>query len=79
MTDLDGKMEITILAIISALIGIACLTGAAWAVISGLDVGVEVIFLIHVWLALAATFLGMAGWIARQGPLRNLGKKSADS
>ncbi len=72
-------MEITILAIISALIGVGCLAGAAWAVISGLDVGVEVIFLVHTWLVLAAIFLGMAWWIARQGPLRNLGKKSTDS
>ena len=68
-------MELLILSVFCALVGLGCLGGAAWAVIGGEDVGVELIFLLHVWLLFAALFLGMAVWIARQGPLKNLGKK----
>jgi hypothetical protein len=70
-------MELLILAAFCALLGLGCLGGAAWAVMGGLDVGVELIFLLHVWLMFAAIFLGMALWIARQGPLKNLGKNPA--
>ena len=68
-------MELLIWAALCALVGLACLGGAVWAVVGGLDVGVEMIFLLHVWLLFAAIFLGMAAWIMRQGPLKNLGKK----
>ena len=70
-------MELLILTALCALLGLGCLGAAAWAVVGGTDVGVEMIFLLHVWLLLAAMFLGMAYWIARQGPLRDWGKKSA--
>jgi hypothetical protein len=63
-------MELLIWAVLCALIGLGCLGGAAWAVLGGEDVGVELIFLLHVWLLFAAIFLGMAFWIARQGPLK---------
>ncbi|MBI4480673.1 MAG: hypothetical protein HY651_11680 [Acidobacteria bacterium] len=68
-------MELMILAALCALVGLGCLAGAVWAIVGGEDVGVELIFLLHVWLLLAALFLGMAVWIARQGPLRHLGQK----
>jgi len=68
-------MELLIWAVLCALVGLGCLGGAAWAVIGGGDVGVELIFLLHVWLLFAALFLGMAVWIARQDPLKNLGNK----
>lgn len=69
-------MELIVLAFVCGLIGLGCLGGAAWAVLGGQDVGVELIFLVLVWLLFAAIFLGMAVWIARQGPLKNLGKKA---
>jgi hypothetical protein len=72
-------MELLILAALCALVGLGCLAGAAWAVVGGMDVGVELIFLLHVWLLFAALFLGMALWIARQGPLKNLGKNNSDA
>ncbi|MBI2819303.1 MAG: hypothetical protein HYX73_04920 [Acidobacteria bacterium] len=68
-------MELLILTVLCALVGLGCLGGAVWAVVGGEDVGVELIFMLLVWLLFAALFLGMAGWIARQGPLKNLGKK----
>ena len=69
-------MELIVLACVCGLIGLGCLGGAAWAVLGGQDVGVELIFLVHVWLLFASLFLGMAVWIARQVPLKNLGKKA---
>lgn len=69
-------MELLILTVLCALVGLGCLGGAVWAVVGGEDVGVELIFMLLVWLLFAALFLGMAGWIARQRPLKNLGKKA---
>ena len=69
-------MELLILAVACALIGLGSLAGTAWVVLGGEDIGVERIFLLLVGLLLAAVFLGLAGWVARQGPLRNLAKKS---
>ena len=69
-------MELLVLTVLCGLVGLGCLGGAVWAVVGGEDVGVELIFLLHVWLLFAALFLGMAVWIARQGPLKNLGKKA---
>ena len=72
-------MELLILTVLCGLVGLGCVGGAVWAVVGGEDVGVELIFLLHVWLLFAALFLGMAVWIARQGPLKNLGKKAPPS
>ena len=69
-------MELLILTVLCALVGLGCLGGVAWAIVGGEDVGVELIFLLHVWLLFAALFLGVAVWIARQGPLKNFGKKA---
>jgi hypothetical protein len=69
-------MELLVLTALCALIGLGCLGGATFAVLGAEDVGVERIFLVLVWLLFAALFLGLAAWIARQGPLRNLGKKA---
>lgn len=67
-------MELILLAAFSALVGLGCLGGAVWAVVGGEDVGVERIFLVLVWLLFGSLFLGLAVWIARQGPLQALGK-----
>ena len=69
-------MELLILAVLCGLVGLGCLGGAVWAIVGGEDIGVELIFLLHVWLLFAALFLGMAVWIARQGPLKNLRRKA---
>jgi hypothetical protein len=63
-------MELIVLAAICALVGLGCLGAAGWAIFYRGDTGVEEIFLLLVWLSLALIFLGMAAWIARQGPLR---------
>ena len=72
-------MELLILTLLCGLAGLGCLGGAAWAIVGREDVGVELIFMLLVWLLFAGLFLGLAAWIARQGPLRNLGKKSAEA
>jgi hypothetical protein len=69
-------MELLVWSAVCALIGLGCLGGAAFAVLGAEDVGVERIFLVLVWLLFAALFGGMGFWIARQEPLRNLGKKA---
>ncbi len=69
-------MELLILTALMGLVGLGCIGGAVWAIVGGEDIGVERIFLVLVWLLFAALFLGLASWVARQGPLRNLGKKA---
>lgn len=70
-------MELIVLSALCALIGLGCLAGLAWAILGGVDTGVERIFLIHVWGLFAALFLGMAAWIYRQRPRQ--AKKEAGS
>jgi len=72
-------LELTVLAVICALVGLGCLGGLAWALLGAEDFGVERIFLLHVWLILGLLFLGMSAWIARMGPLKDLGKKRAEA
>jgi hypothetical protein len=72
-------LELTVLAAICALVGLGCLGGLAWAILGAEDNGVERIFLLHVWLILGLLFLGMSAWIARMGPLKDLGKKRAEA
>ena len=72
-------IELTVLAVICALVGLGCLGGFAWAILGAEDNGVERIFLVHVWLILGFLFLGMSAWIARVGPLKHLGKKRAEA
>ena len=68
-------MELLILTAICALAGLGCIGGAVWAIVGGEDVGVERIFLVIVWLLFAALFLGLAAWVARQGPLQGPAKE----
>jgi hypothetical protein len=71
-------MELLVLIAFCALVGLGCLGGAAFAVLGGEDVGVGRIFLVIVWTMFAALFLGMAGWIARQIPVRKEEKKASN-
>jgi hypothetical protein len=70
-------MELLILSGLCALIGLGCLGGAVFSLLGGEDVGVERIFLVIVWGMFGMLFLGMAGWIARQGPLKKTAPKEA--
>ena len=72
-------LELFLLSAISALLGLGCLGAVGWALVGAEDTGVEQIFLVLVWLLLAVVFLGMSAWIARQGPLKQLGKKPAEA
>jgi hypothetical protein len=72
-------LELTVLAAICALVGLGCFGALGWALLGSEDIGIERIFLLHVWLILGLIFLGMSAWIARLGPLRGLGKKSAEA
>ena len=72
-------MEMVVLAVFCALLGLACVGGMAWAVVGGEDVGVGRIFLLLVWLILALLFFSMAAWIARQRMLLNPGKKPEEA
>lgn len=72
-------MEMLILTVFCALVGLGCLGGVLWALTSGVEVGVGRIFVLLVGLLFAGLFLGMAGWIARQGPLKSLGKKGSSA
>jgi hypothetical protein len=55
------------------------LAGIGWALLGSEDVGIERIFLLNVWGILGLLFLGLSAWIARQGPLRDLGRKKAEA
>ena len=68
-------MELKILTALCGLTGLGCLAGAGYAVLGSEDVGVEQIFLLLTWGLFGIVFLGMAQWIARLGPLKDLGKK----
>jgi len=70
-------MELTVLAILCALIGLGCFGGIAWTLFGAEDAGVERIFLLLVWLLFGLIFLGLAGWIAKLGPLRRMAHKPA--
>lgn len=72
-------MEMMVWAAICALIGLGCFGGIAWTLLSGEDTGVERIFLVHVWLILGLLFLGLAAWIAKQGPLKRVAKAAPES
>ena len=71
-------MELLILSGLCALIGLGCFGGAGWALFGGEDNGVGRIFLLLVWSMFGILFLGMAGWIARQGPLKKTAPKQAN-
>jgi hypothetical protein len=72
-------MEMLILTVFSALVGLGCLGGVVWAMTSGEEVGVGRIFMVLVGLLFAALFLGMAGWIARQQLLKKPGAQAVSS
>ena len=46
------------------LMALACFAAIGWALLSGVEVGIELIFLIHVGAVLGLLFWGLAGWLA---------------
>ncbi|MSO20523.1 MAG: hypothetical protein EXQ56_08675 [Acidobacteria bacterium] len=69
-------MEFTILAASCGAIGLGCMAAAGYALLGGKDVAAEQIFAIMIWGLLGAVFLGAAALIAREGPLKGMGKKA---
>jgi predicted cobalt transporter CbtA len=45
-------------------IALACFGAIGWVLFSGVEVGIELIFLLHVGGVLGLLFLGLAGWLA---------------
>ena len=78
MREPGSMMEMMVLALFCALIGLACVGGMAWALVGGEDVGVGRIFIVLVSLILALLFFGMAAWISRQAR-GTLGKKPEEA
>ena len=56
--------ELLVLLTFCLLIALACFGAIGWALFSGVEVGVELIFLLHVGGVLGLVFLGLAGYIA---------------
>lgn len=70
-------LELLLLLLFCALIGIGCVGAIAWVLLSGAAIGVERIFLLIVCSLLAVLFFGISGWIATCTPLRTLWKAEA--
>ncbi len=56
--------ELLLLLVFCLLVALACFGAIGWALFSGVEIGVELIFLLHVGGVLGLLFLGIAGWIA---------------
>lgn len=56
--------ELLVLLVISLLFALGCFGAIGWALLSGVEVGIELIFLLHVGAVLGLIFLGIAGWLA---------------
>ena len=56
--------ELLVLLVISLLFAVGCFGAIGWALLSGVEVGIELIFLLHVGAVLGLIFLGIAAWLA---------------
>lgn len=70
-------LELIVLLVVCALIGLAGLGAIGWTLLSGEELGVESIFLALVGLLLAGLFFGLSAWIARRSPLGELWRAKA--
>lgn len=70
-------LELLLLFAFCVLVGLACVGTIGWVLLSGVEVGIERIFLLHVCGVMALVFFGLAGWIAVRSPLRALWKPTA--
>ena len=70
-------LELLLLVAFCVLVGLACVATIAWALLSGVEIGIERIFLLHVAAVMALLFFGLAGWIAVRSTLRTLWKPAA--
>ena len=70
-------LELILLLVFCVLLGVSSLGVIGWVLLSGAEIGIERIFLVHVSLLVAALFFGFAGWIAMQPSIRRLWKREA--
>ena len=70
-------LELLLLVAFCVLVGLACVATIGWALLGGVEIGIERIFLLHVAGVLALLFFGLAGWIVVRSPLRTLWKPAA--
>ena len=56
--------ELLVLLVFCLFVALACFGAIGWVLFSGVEVGVELIFLLHVGGVLGMVFLGLAGWLA---------------
>lgn len=57
-------MELLVLLVFCLLIALGCFGSIGWVFLSGVELGVERIFLVIVCSVLGFLFLGIAGWLA---------------
>jgi len=58
--------ELLLLLAFCVLVALACFGAIGWVLLSGVEIGVERIFLIIVCSVLGFLFLGIAGWIVKR-------------
>jgi hypothetical protein len=57
-------MELLVLLVFCLLVALGCFGSIGWVFLSGVELGVERIFLVIVCSVLGFLFLGIAGWLA---------------
>ena len=72
-------LELLLLVAFCVLVGLACVATIGWALLSGVEIGIERIFLLHVAGVMALLFFGLAAWIVARSPLRTMLKPAAAS
>jgi hypothetical protein len=70
-------LELLLLVAFCVLVGLACVATIGWTLLSGVEIGIERIFLLHVAGVMALLFFGLAGWIVARSPLRTMLKPAA--
>ncbi len=56
--------ELLLLLVFCLFVALSCFGAIGWALFSGVEVGIELIFLMHAGGVLGLLFLGITGWIA---------------
>jgi len=70
-------LELLLLAAFCVLVGLACVASIGWALLSGVEIGIERIFLLHAAGVMALLFFGLAAWIVARSELRTMWKPAA--
>jgi hypothetical protein len=70
-------MELLLLLAFCLLVALGCFGAIGWVLLSGMELGVERIFLIIVCSVLGFLFLGIAGWIVSKSPVPTTAQSEA--